>query len=70
MTTHPITGKVVLLGFTLCAVVDFVLGFFKGRSVLAGIIAVVLGLPLSAVIVYGVLSRTVRKDEGKSDTSR
>jgi len=36
--------KVILLIFMLCGVVDFVFGYVNGRSMLAGIVWVVLGV--------------------------
>jgi hypothetical protein len=36
-----------LVFFSICAVVDFALGCFKWHSVVAGVVAIVLGLPFN-----------------------
>ena len=36
--------------FSLCAVVDFVIGLVKWHSLLAGIVAIVCGLPLTGFL--------------------
>jgi hypothetical protein len=42
---HPrrIAGSIALI-FALCAIVDFILGYIRGRTMSAGAISVVLGL--------------------------
>jgi hypothetical protein len=42
---HP-----TVLFFSVCAVVDFAFGCIKWHSVVAGIVAVVCGLPLTALL--------------------
>jgi len=39
-----------LVFFSICAVVDFVFGFIKWHSVLSGVVAIVCGLPLTALL--------------------
>jgi hypothetical protein len=70
MSSRSIKSKLVLVGFLLCGACDFVFGFAKMRSILGGIVAVVVGLPLSAVIVYAFLSGIDRKDKGRTDDSQ
>jgi len=36
--------------FSICAVVDFVFGYMKWHSVIAGIVAIPCGLPLTALL--------------------
>ncbi len=69
MSSHATKSKRVLGGFLLCGVCDFVFGFAKTRSILGGIVAVVAGLPLSALVVFAVLSVIDWKDQGRSDDS-
>jgi len=69
MTSRPSKGALILGGFLLCGVCDFVFGFAKMGSILVGIVAVVVGLPLSAVIVFTLLRVTDRKDQGRTDDS-
>ena len=44
-----------LVFFSICAVVDFVFGCVKGRSIGSGVLAIVFGLPLTALLylVFG-----------------
>ena len=69
MSSRTSKGERVLIGFLLCRVCDFVFGFAKMGSILAGIVAVVVGLPLSAVIVFTLLGVIDRKDQGRTDDS-
>jgi hypothetical protein len=39
--------------FSICAVVDFVFGLVKWHSVVAGIVAIVCGLPLTGLLFLG-----------------
>jgi len=47
MKSHP-----ALPFFALCAVVDFVFGYTKWHSGAAGVVGIVLGLPLNAVLFF------------------
>jgi len=38
--------------FAICAVVDFVFGVVKWHSILAGIVAIPCGLPLTALLYF------------------
>jgi hypothetical protein len=42
-----------LLFFSICAVVDFVFGYIKWHSIGAGVVAIVCGLPLTALLFLG-----------------
>lgn len=44
MPTHTISGKAVLIAFGLCAVGDFVWGYFSGHTLGAALTAVFLGV--------------------------
>lgn len=68
MSGHAVTAKVILLIFALCAVVDFVWGYITERSVLAGVVFVVLGLFGTALLCF--LNGLFRKHKDKSDTPR
>ena len=39
--------------FSICAVVDFAFGYFKWHTVGAGVVAIVCGLPLTALLFLG-----------------
>jgi hypothetical protein len=39
-----------LIFFSICAAVDFVWGCIKWHSVIAGVVAIICGLPLSALL--------------------
>jgi hypothetical protein len=65
---RAIKSKPVLVGFLVCGICDFVLGFVKFRSILGGIGAVFVGLPLSAVIVFSMI-RGTQKDRDQADDS-
>jgi hypothetical protein len=69
VVSGAIKSKPLLVGFLVCGICDFVLGFVKFRSMLGGIGAVFAGLPLSAVIVFSVI-RGTRKDRDQTDDSR
>jgi len=43
---HP----TALAFFSICAVIDFVFGWIKWNSVVAGVVAIVCGLPLTALL--------------------
>ncbi len=55
-----------LVFFSICAVVDFVFGYVKWHSVIAGIVAIVCGLPLTALLFLGF--RASWKDNDGSGT--
>jgi hypothetical protein len=44
MINHGRTAGVIVLIFSLCAVADFILGYFRERTISAGVISVVGGL--------------------------
>jgi hypothetical protein len=69
MSSRTSKSERVLIGFLLCGVCDFVFGFARMGSILGGIVAVVVGLPLSAVIVFTLLGVIDRKDQGRTDDS-
>jgi hypothetical protein len=51
--------------FSICAVVDFLFGLVKWHSVLAGIVAIVCGLPLTGLLFLGFrASRKGKEDSG------
>jgi hypothetical protein len=43
--------------FSICAVVDFVIGVVKWHSAVAGIVAIVCGLPLTGLLFLGFRAR-------------
>jgi hypothetical protein len=49
--------------FSICAAVDFVLGCIKWHSVSAGLLAIVFGLPLNALL-FLVLRRRGKVNDG------
>jgi len=51
-----------LVFFSICAVVDFVFGIVKWRSIVAGIVAVVCGLPLT-VLLFLVFRASAGNDD-------
>ncbi|PYX05742.1 MAG: hypothetical protein DMG88_20595 [Acidobacteria bacterium] len=57
-----------LVFFSICAVVDFVLGCIKWHSVGAGLIAVISGLPLTALLF--LVFRTFPTGNDDSGTAR
>jgi len=59
MSRRTVTTKAIVLIFALCALCDFVWGYIHKRSVLAGVVWVVLGLPATALL--GFLFGAVRK---------
>jgi hypothetical protein len=54
--------------FSLCAVVDFFFGLIKWHSVFSGVIAIVCGLPLSALLYF--LLRAFEKGNDEPDDPR
>jgi hypothetical protein len=50
-----------LVFFSIGAVVDFVFGLVKWHSVVAGIVAIVCGLPLTGLLFLGFRSRSARR---------
>jgi len=44
MTTRSMSGKGILLFFFVCALVDFVIGYFNGRSIAYGLGRAIVGL--------------------------
>ena len=69
MSSRMSKSERVLIGFLLCGVCDFLFGFAKIGSLLSGIVAVAVGLPLSAVIVFTLLDVIDRKVQGRTDDS-
>jgi hypothetical protein len=65
MNNRISTAKGVLLLFALCAVFDFLWGYFRGRSLPAGVISVVGGLFSTAL--FALLFMWWRKSEHNSD---
>ncbi len=59
MGGRAVTAKAILLIFALCAVFDFVWGYFHGHSILAGVVFAVLGLLGTAL--YGFFLGVFRK---------
>jgi hypothetical protein len=57
-----------LVFFSICAVVDFVWGGIKWHSVIAGIVAIVCGLPLTALLL--IVFRAFGKTNDDSGTPR
>jgi hypothetical protein len=49
--------------FSICAVVDFLFGLVKWHSVLAGIVAIVCGLPLTGLLFLGFRASWKGKDD-------
>ncbi len=59
----------LLAFFSICAVVDFVFGLVKWHSVVAGIVAIVCGLPLTGLLFLGFrASRKGNDDSGAPGT--
>jgi len=58
-----------LVFFSICAVVDFVFGYMNWHSVIAGIVAIVCGLPLTGLLFLGFRASSKGNDEsGKPDS--
>jgi hypothetical protein len=61
-----------LVFFSICAVVDFVFGLVKWHSLLAGIVAIVCGLPLTGLLYLGLRAMSNGNDgsgaSGKIET--
>jgi hypothetical protein len=55
-----------LVFFSICALVDFAVGYMKWHSVIAGIVAIVCGLPLTVLLFLGF--RASWKDNDDSGT--
>jgi hypothetical protein len=55
MKVRPLTTKVILVIFLICAVIDFVWGYRSEHSIAAGITYAVLALPETAIIVFSVV---------------
>lgn len=51
-----------LVFFSICAVVDFVFGLVKWHFLLAGIVAIVCGLPLTGLLYLGFRARSTGND--------
>jgi hypothetical protein len=49
--------------FSICAVVDFVFGLVKWHSVIAGIVAIICGLPLTGLLFLGFWARSKGNDD-------
>jgi hypothetical protein len=49
--------------FSICALVDFLFGLVKWHSVLAGIVAIVCGLPLTGLLFLGFRPSWKGKDD-------
>src|SRR5436305_12122027 len=56
--------------FSICAVVDFVLGLVKWHSVVAGIVAIVCGLPLTGVLFLGFRASWKSDDDSGAPAPR
>jgi hypothetical protein len=54
--------------FSICAVVDFLFGLVKWHSVLAGIVAIPCGLPLTGLLFLGFRARSKSGDPGTPGT--
>jgi len=67
MNNRSSTAKGILLIFSLCAVFDFLLGYFRGRSFPAGVISVVGGLFSTALFVFFFMCGRKDKDETDGD---
>ena len=52
MADETMSPKAVLIAFILCAVADFVWGYFNGHTLGSAIIAVILGLVGTAWYAY------------------
>ena len=52
-----------LVFFSICAVVDFAFGWIKWHSLVAGVVAIVCGLPLTALLFVFFRSRS-NEDSG------
>ena len=57
-----------LVFFSICAVIDFVWGCIKWHSVVAGLVAILCGLPLTALLFLGF--RALGKDNDDSSGPR
>jgi hypothetical protein len=57
-----------LLFFSICAVIDFVWGCIKWHSVVAGLVAIICGLPLTALLFLGF--RAFGKDNDAAGAPR
>jgi len=55
--------------FSICAVVDFVIGVMKWHSVVAGIVAIVCGLPLTGLLFLGLMASWNSNDDSGSHGS-
>jgi hypothetical protein len=69
MGSRTVTAKAILLAFALCAVFDFVWGYYHGHSITRGVVSVILGLFGTALACW-LLMGGFRRDGDKSDTSR
>jgi len=61
--TGEMNGPTPVGFFSICAVVDFLFGLVKWYSVLAGIVAVVCGLPLTGLLFLGFRASRKGKDD-------
>ena len=52
-----------LVFFLICAAVDFVFGLLKWHSAVAGMVAIVCGLPLTALLFLGFRASWKSKDD-------
>jgi hypothetical protein len=55
--------------FSICAAVDFAFGYLKWHSVIAGIVAIVCGLPLTGLLFLGFRVSSKGKDESGTPDS-
>ena len=53
--------------FSICALVDFLFGLIKWHSVVAGIVAIPCGLPLTGLLFLGFRSRSKGDEPGAPD---
>ena len=62
--------KGVLLIFSLCALFDFVLGYFRGHSISTAVTSVVLGLLSTAIFFFFYrLSPDSQENKSQSDSN-
>jgi hypothetical protein len=52
-----------LVFFSICAIVDFAFGYFKWHTVGSGVVAILCGLPLTALLFLGF--RAFRPGDGQ-----
>jgi len=63
MSGQALTAKHTLVVFALGAVVDFAWGYMKWHAILAGVVSIVLGVPVTALVWFplkGAFSKSKR----------